>query len=159
MLYTCSFFSFLQSHYLLFFIKYYLVTIQASFSLSDTSVNHDEFINNTIKGYTWEVEWGWLVKAIEKSLKSLKIRGWCLKSPKNWWGYWYMTPNVFFFDQLLFRIHCLSQRKKHYDHGQLTLTLRWLTLNELIRTISAEVKVCFRYKWVISTHSFPNGTH
>ena len=96
MLYTCSFFSFLQSHYLLFFIKYYLVTIQASFSLSDTSVNHDEFINNTIKGYTWEVEWGWLVKAIEKSLKSLKIRGWCLKSPKNWWGYWYMAPNVFF---------------------------------------------------------------
>ena len=125
MLYTCSFFSFLQSHYLLFFIKYYLVTIQASFSLSDTSVNHDEFINNTIKGYTWEVEWGWLVKAIEKSLKSLKIRGWCLKSPKNWWGYWYMTPNVFFL------INCYSGSIAYHKEKNITImgNLRWLCDN------------------------------
>ena len=106
------FFSFLQSHYLLFFIKYYLVTIQASFSLSDTSVNHDEFIKNNIKGYTWEVEWGWLVKPIEMSPKSLKIKGWCLKSPRTWWCYWYMTPNVD--DKINFLIVILWIQKKKY---------------------------------------------
>ena len=46
------------------------------------------------------------------SPKSLKIKGWCLKSPRTWWCYWYMTPNVD--DKINFLIVILWIQKKKY---------------------------------------------